>query len=51
VPLLYVNIKFLVKELHVMSFHISCDSYYCCNWWILVYYNGIKQIFTLQMVN
>jgi len=23
VPILYVNIKFLVKELHLMSFHIQ----------------------------
>jgi len=34
VPLLYVNIKCLVKELPVMSFHTSCDSYYCCDWWM-----------------
>jgi len=26
VQLLYIDIKLLVEELHVMSFHISCDS-------------------------
>jgi len=31
VQLLYNGIKFLVEKLRVMSFHISCDSHYCCD--------------------
>jgi len=43
VQLLYISIILLV-----MSFDWSCDSHLCCDWWLSVYYNGTKQISTLQ---
>jgi len=48
---LYINIKFLMEELNVMSFHISCDSHHCCDCWLSVYYSGTKQILILQLVD
>jgi len=51
VQLLYINIKLLVEELYVMSFHISCDFHHCCDCWLSVYYNGTKQILILQLID
>jgi len=49
--LLYISMNFLVEDLLMMSFDWFFDSHYCCDCWLSVYYNGIKQILILQKVS
>jgi len=51
IPFLRRTQQFLVEELHVLSFHIPCDSHHCCDCWLSVYINGTKQILILQLVD